>query len=119
MAEKVCTAPGQAAVCKISANTLLSLVLDVCRSQAGLFIKSVRSINTLKLTQSDLTGKIGSHTRSSEPYFYDTAYTHNKHMGVLPVDTNGCCVMAKEIKTKAPDSNLVIDRPYARSVQTS
>ena len=60
-----------------------------------------------------MTGKVGSHTRSSEPFFYDTAYTHNKHMGVIPVATNGFCVVAKEIKTKAPDTNLVIERPYA------
>lgn len=77
------------------------MMLDVCRSQAGVYIKSVRSINALKLTQSDLTDKIGSHTSSSA----DTSYTHDKHLDVIPVDTNGWCVVAKEIKTRAPYSD--------------
>ena len=66
------------------------MVLDVRRSQAGVFVKSVCSIYALKLTQSDLTDKIGNHTSSSEPCISTTHL--DKHMDVIPVDTNDLCV---------------------------
>ena len=53
-------------------------LLDVNSSQAGVFVSVL--INPLKLTQFDLYDKIGSHISSSELYFYDTAYTHDKHL---------------------------------------
>ena len=37
------------------------------------------------------------HTASSEPYFYDTAYTTCMSTGPVPVDANGWCCIAAEI----------------------
>ena len=71
-----------------------------------MFLKSVRSINALKLNHSDISDRNGIHMKSSEPYFYETSYTYDKHMLAIPVDTNGWCVVAKEGKSKGESSDL-------------
>eukprot|EP00731_Ephydatia_muelleri_P024872 Em0016g1143a len=47
------------------------------------------------------------HTAGAEPYFFDNSYTHTKQHGAIPVDLNGRCVVAEEIK----DRDKVTMRP--------
>ena len=74
------------AVSKISGNALLTKTLQLRRQHAGSLLKTVRDINTLKRTCSDLLHGEGNHSGSSEPYFYDTSHTHAKLSGPIPVD---------------------------------
>ena len=82
-------------VCRIAVQRLLECVWKKRRVTAGLLLRCVRAVNTLDLSVTNL-GE-GYHTVSSEPYFYETAYTTCTHTGAIPVDVNGWCCMATEI----------------------
>ena len=97
LAQKALTRAGCVAVSKISGNALLTKTLQLRRQHAGSLLKTVRDINALKLTCSDLLHGERNHSSSSEPYFYDTSYTHAKLSGPIPVDLQGRCVVTEEI----------------------
>ena len=93
LAQKALTRAGHLAVSTISGNPLLTKTLQLRRQHAGSILKAVRDINALKLTCSDLLHGERNHSGSSEPYFYDTSYTHAKLSGPIPVDLQGRCVV--------------------------
>ena len=97
----------RAAVSKISADALLAKALSVRRSQAGSLLKTIRKVNAKKLQESDILVGHRFHTAGAEPYFFDNSYTHTKQHGAIPVDLNGRCVVAEEIK----DRDKVTMRP--------
>eukprot|EP00731_Ephydatia_muelleri_P003432 Em0001g3432a len=105
--QKVVTRSARAAVSKISADALLAKALSVRRSQAGSLLKTIRKVNAKKLQESDILVGHRFHTAGAEPYFFDNSYTHTKQHGAIPVDLNGRCVVAEEIK----DRDKVTMRP--------
>ncbi|KAL5515857.1 hypothetical protein EMCRGX_G001092 [Ephydatia muelleri] len=107
LAQKVVTRSARAAVSKISADALLAKALSVRRSQAGSLLNTIRKVNAKKLQESDILVGHRFHTAGAEPYFFDNSYTHTKQHGAIPVDLNGRCVMAEEIK----DRDKVTMRP--------
>ena len=100
LAQKVVTRSARAAVSKISADALLAKALSVRRSQAGSLLKTIRKVNAKKLQESDILVGHRFHTAGAEPYFFDNSYTHTKQHGAIPVDLNGRCVVAEEIKDR-------------------
>ncbi|KAL5479852.1 hypothetical protein EMCRGX_G023443 [Ephydatia muelleri] len=107
LAQKVVTRSARAAVSKISADALLAKAISVRRSQAGSLLKTIRKVNAKKLQESDILVGHRFHTAGAEPYFFDNSYTHRKQHGAIPVDLNGRCVVAEEIK----DRDKVTMRP--------
>ena len=107
LAQKVVTRSARAAVSKISADALLAKAISVRRSQAGSLLKTIRKVNAKKLQESDILVGHRFHTAGAEPYFFDNSYTHRKPHGAIPVDLNGRCVVAEEIK----DRDKVTMRP--------
>ena len=107
LAQKVVTRSARAAVSKISADALLAKALSVRRSQAGSLLNTIRKVNAKKLQESDILVGHRFHTAGAEPYFFGNLYTHTKQHGAIPVDLNGRCVMAEEIK----DRDKVTMRP--------
>eukprot|EP00731_Ephydatia_muelleri_P019095 Em0011g1135a len=107
LAQKVVTRSARAAVSKISADALLAKALSVRRSQAGSLLNTIRKVNAKKLQESDILVGHRFHTAGAEPYFFDNSYTHTKQHGAIPVDLNGRCVVAEEIK----DRDKVTMRP--------
>ena len=95
LAKGMSKTPLNKSVCRIAVQRLLESVWKKRRLTAGLLLKCVRAVNTLDLSVTNL-GE-GYHTVSSEPYFYETAYTTCTHTGAIPVDVNGWCCMATEI----------------------
>ncbi|KAL5505298.1 hypothetical protein EMCRGX_G006706 [Ephydatia muelleri] len=100
LAQKVVTRSARAAVSKISADALLAKAISVLRSQAGSLLKTIRKVNAKKLQESDILVGHRFHTAGAEPYFFDNSYTHRKQHGAIPVDLNGRCVVAEEIKDR-------------------
>ena len=100
LAQKVVTRSARAAVSKISADALLAKAISVRRSQAGSLLKTIRKVNAKKLQESDILVGHRFHTAGAEPYFFDNSYTHTKQHGAIPVDLNGRCVVAEEIKDR-------------------
>ena len=107
LAHKVVTRSARAAVSKISADALLAKAISVRRSQAGSLLKTIPKVNAKKLQESDILVGHRFHTAGAEPYFFDNSYTHRKQHGAIPVDLNGRCVVAEEIK----DRDKVTMRP--------
>ena len=96
LAQKALTRACRVAVSKIKFASLTK-TLQLRRQHAGSLLKTVCDINALKLTCSDLLHGERNHSGSSEPYFYDTFYTHAKLSGPIPVDLQGRCVVTEEI----------------------
>eukprot|EP00731_Ephydatia_muelleri_P023512 Em0015g1095a len=94
-------------VSKISADALLAKAISVRRSQEGSLLKTIPKVNAKKLQESDILVGHRFHTAGAEPYFFDNSYTHRKQHGAIPVDLNGRCVVAEEIK----DRDKVTMRP--------
>ena len=87
----------------ISADALLAKALSVRRS----LLKTICKVNAKKLQESEILVGHRFHTAGAEPYFFDNSYTHTKQHGAIPVDLNGRCVVAEEIK----DRDKVTMRP--------
>ena len=75
--------------------------------KAGSLLKTIHKVNAKKLQESDILVGHRFHTAGAKPYFFDNSYTHTKQHGTIPVDLNGRCVVAEEIK----DSDTVTMRP--------
>ena len=61
------------------------------KDNVGSLLTSIRNIKSLSIK--DFGDKY--HTASTEPYFYDAAYTPVKRDSSIPVTRNGKCVVAK------------------------
>ena len=94
------------AVCE-SASTcrqLLCKVLRERRQSAGLFLQFVKSIEkniSCFKSEDDLGEKF--HTRSSFPYFFESAYCHVKHNEVFPVNEKGQLAIADCVDNSRSD----------------
>jgi hypothetical protein len=77
----------------LAANDLSAKLCDCAKNCYWQVIKSIESIS---LRQQGDVGK-GCHTRSTEPYFYDTAYEPVVRNLPISVNNKGECVVATEI----------------------
>ena len=83
------------AVCRIAAKRILNRILKKRKQWAGELLSAIRAINNLVIPK-DFGPRC--HTASSEPYFYDAAYTCIKQRSIIPVDEQGKCFVADEIE---------------------
>ena len=86
--------------CRLATKRLLNKALQVRKEHAGSLLKMARSIQSLHIKGKQHFGE-SSHTASTEPYFYDSAYQLVKRPYAIPIDENGRCILAKEIKDGA------------------
>ena len=82
------------AMCRVAAKKLLNKALQICREHAGSLFQAARLVQSMELTDKNDFGD-GCHMASTEPFFYDSAYKLVKKEYVLPIDTNGRCITAK------------------------
>ena len=59
--------------CRLAARNLLNKALQLRKRHAGALLRSVRHIKSMQIKQRGDFGK-GCHSRSTEAYFYDSAY---------------------------------------------
>ena len=90
-------------VCSVAGTRLLNKAWQLHKEHVGSLLKTTRVINAIQITGSEDFG-VGCHTASSEPYFFDASYQHVKRDYALPIDENGKCMVALEIKTYSSKS---------------
>ena len=78
--------------CRIAAEKVVCKVLKMRKGNAGELLKCIRLVNRMQFPADGL-GK-SYHTASSEPFFYETAYSPVKHGFAIPVDDLGHCIVA-------------------------
>ena len=78
--------------CRIAAEKVACKALKMRKANAGELLKCIRLINRLQFPADGL-GK-NYHMASSEPFFYETAYSPVKHGFAIPVDELGHCIVA-------------------------
>ena len=83
--------------CRLATKRLLNKALQVRKEHAGCLLKMARSIQSLQIKGKNDFGESG-HTASTEPYFYDSAYQLVKRPHAIPIDENGKCIIAKQVK---------------------
>ena len=86
--------------CRLAAKRLLNKALQVRKEHAGCLLKMARSIQSLQIKGQKDFGE-SSHTASTEPYFYDSAYQLVKRPYAIPIDENGKCITAKQVKKES------------------
>ena len=86
--------------CRLAAKWLLNKALQVRKEHAGCLLKMARSIQSLQIKGKNDFGE-SSHTASTEPYFYDSAYQLVKRPHAIPIDENGKCIIAKQVKKES------------------
>ena len=86
--------------CRLAAKRLLNKALQVRKEHAGCLLKMARSIQNLQIKGKNDFGE-SSHTASTEPYFYDSAYQLVKRPHAIPIDENEKCIIAKSVKKES------------------
>ena len=86
------------AMCRVAAKKLFNKALQICREHAGSLLQAARLVQSMELTDKNDFGD-SCHMASTEPFFYDSAYKLVKKEYVLPIDTNGKCITAKNVCT--------------------
>ena len=87
----------------IACQDLLSRALKLRKTVAGKLLKCVRTVNSIELAAHNLGEKY--HRASSEPFFYETAYSPVRRDSVVAVDELGRCCIANEIGQHSPKTN--------------
>ena len=82
--------------CTIAARRLLNKALQMRQMQAATLLRSIRYIQSIPIKQREDFG-ISCHSRSTEPYFYDSAYCPVKRVSPIPINENGACVIANDL----------------------
>ena len=70
--------------------------LHLCRKYAGFLLSSIMCIKSLQLNTKDDFGE-DCHTQTTEPYYYEATYLYVRE-SLIPVNGDGKCVVAKQIK---------------------
>ena len=71
--------------CRLASSHLVHEILTIRKFNAGKFLKYVREVNSLCISDKSDFGD-PSHSKHSEPYFYETAYKHAFQPTKLVVD---------------------------------
>ena len=90
--------------CALAAKWLLNKAFQVHKEHAGWLQNMARSIQGLQIRGRQYFSE-SSHTAATEPYFYDSAYQLVKMPYAMPVDENGKCTFAKQVKKEVHGSN--------------
>ena len=99
-------------VCEIASKQLLNNALQLRKYQTAIFLNSIKSVKLIKIDSHDDFGD-RCHTDSSEPYFYESAYLHNKCDTVFPINSRGQVVVSDVYLVNNPgkqNSNLPEDQ---------
>ena len=92
--------------CGSASRQLLHKVLQLRQNKAGLFLQCTKSIKkSICSFESEEDFGERFHTRSSEPFFFESAYCHVKCQKVFPVNEKGQLVIADHVtpeKKKQP-----------------
>ena len=86
------------AACRLAAQKVLTEALKLRKVSAGKLLGSIATINELDITPDELREQ--EHGASSEPYFYQTAYTPLQRQSAIPVNEHGQCVIVEEVLDK-------------------
>ena len=86
------------AMCRVAAKKLFNKALQICREHAGSLLQAARLVQSMELTDKNDFDD-GCHMASTEPFLYDSAYKLVKKEYALPIDTNGRCITAKNVRT--------------------
>ena len=81
---------------RLAAKRLVGRSLQLRRKYAGFLPNSTKCIKSIPLNTKDDFG-MGCHTQTTEPFFYEAAYLHVRE-SPIPVNDDGQCVVAKEVK---------------------
>ena len=76
--------------CELASTNLVNEILAIRKLNAGKFLKHVRDINSLCISNKSDFGE-PSHSKHSEPFFYETAYKHAFQHNKLVVDRKNRC----------------------------
>jgi len=92
----------------LASSNLVHEILAIHKLNAGKFLKYVRNVNSLCITDKSDFGD-PSHSKHSEPFFYDTAYKHAFQPTKLVVYRENRCLAVVNLK---PEINECInDQP--------
>jgi len=94
--------------CHLASSNLVHEILAICKRNAGKFLKHVRDVNSLCITDKPDFGD-PSHSKHSEPFFYDMAYKHAFQPTKLMVDRENRCLAAANLKPKI--NECINDQP--------
>ena len=89
--------------CRLAACQVYAQVLGMRKRSVGLMLRAIRYINAMEISPNNLGVQL--HSTSSEPYFYDTAYTPVDRCSALPVDEYGRCISAEEVSCRDANTN--------------
>ena len=91
--------------CRLASSHLVHEILTIRKFNAGKFLKYVREVNSLCISDKSDFGD-PSHSKHSEPYFYETAYKHAFQPTKLIVDRKKKCLAVAHL---APDPEEYIN----------
>ena len=97
MSKSTCTR----AASSIAAARLIHQALQLRRYIAGRFLKAVRSITKMDISQQSDFGE-GLHCSHSEPYYYESAYVHARPP-LLSINEMGKCRVADEMSDESEE----------------
>ena len=98
--------------CQLASKNLVNEILAIRKLHAGKFLKHVRDVNSLCITNKSDFGE-PSHSKHSEPFFYETAYKHAFHPNKLVIDREKKCFavagMTPEVNEYINDKPIPLD----------
>ena len=77
--------------CRLAARNLVHEILNLCKTNAGKFLKHVREVNSLAIESKSDFGDT-SHSAHSEPFYYETAYLHAFQPTKLTINKTKKCL---------------------------
>ena len=72
------------------------------KEHAGSLLRIARTVQGIQICDKKDFGE-GCHMASTEPYFYDAAYSPVKRNYAIPIDEYGKCTLAKLVCTDVKD----------------
>ena len=98
--------------CQLALKNLVNEILAIRKLHAGKFLKHVRDVNWLCITKKSDFGE-PSHSKHSEPFFYETAYKHAFHPNKFVIDREKRCFavagMTPEVNEYINDKPIPLD----------
>ena len=91
--------------CRLAAKNLVHQILNLCKINAGKFLKHVREVNPITISGRADFGE-PMHSVHSEPYYYDTAYLHSLQPTRLTINKASRCL---SIKNMTPNSDEFVN----------
>ena len=82
--------------CRLASSHLVQEILAIRKFNAGKFLKHFREVNSLCIADKSDFGD-PSHSKHSEPYFYETAYKHGFQPTKLLLDRKNKCFLVAHL----------------------